>query len=231
MRKMPYMMALLTMSLSAFADTVELKDGRKLNGKVLLFDGQELRLADGTKYAAPDVAAIRFDTAADVASPITQVPAGTVVAVRTIDPIDSQNAQPGQTFRANLDEDLLINGAVAAPKGADAVLRLVEAKGAGRMKGAAQLTISLASVKLGDRVVEVNSEALTSTGAGKGKGTAARVSVGAGVGLALGSILGGRKGAALGTAAGAGAGTVVALATKGPRVSIPSETRLSFTVQ
>jgi len=44
-------------------------------------------------------------------------------------------------------------------------------------------------------------------------------------------LAGGGKGAAIGTVAGAGAGTAAEVATKGQRVHIPSETRLTFTLQ
>jgi uncharacterized protein YcfJ len=51
---------------------------------------------------------------------------------------------------------------------------------------------------------------------------------GAIVGAVIGGIAGGGKGAGIGAAAGAGAGTGVELATKGQKVKIPSETRLTF---
>ena len=48
---------------------------------------------------------------------------------------------------------------------------------------------------------------------------------------ALGGIFGGGRGAAIGAASGAGAGGAVQVLTKGQRVRIPAETRLSFTLQ
>ena len=51
------------------------------------------------------------------------------------------------------------------------------------------------------------------------------------VGAILGGIFGGGKGAAIGAASGAGAGGAVQVLTKGQRVKIPAETRLSFTLQ
>jgi hypothetical protein len=47
----------------------------------------------------------------------------------------------------------------------------------------------------------------------------------------IGAIAGGGKGAAIGAVSGAGAGTAVQVMTKGQRVRIPSETRLTFTLQ
>ena len=53
----------------------------------------------------------------------------------------------------------------------------------------------------------------------------------AAVGAILGGIFGGGKGAAIGAVSGAGAGAAVQFLTKGQRVKIPAETRLSFTLQ
>jgi hypothetical protein len=52
----------------------------------------------------------------------------------------------------------------------------------------------------------------------------------AAVGAIIGAIAGGGKGAAIGGLAGAGAGTTAQVITKGQRVKIPSETRLTFTL-
>jgi hypothetical protein len=51
---------------------------------------------------------------------------------------------------------------------------------------------------------------------------------GAGLGAIIGGIAGGGKGAAIGAGAGAGAGLGVEVLTKGQRVHLPSETRLTF---
>jgi hypothetical protein len=223
----------------ASADIVELKDGRRMSGRVLLFDGQQLRLATGDRidtFAVADLSLIRFGEEVAGSSqtsfrPSPAIPAGTVMEVRTIDSIDSQKASPGQTFRASLDEPVVVGGTTVAPKGADVVLKVTAAKDAGKLRGNAQLTVSLASVKIGDRMVDVNTENLTSSSSGKGKGTATKAGVGAAGGALLGGLLGGGKGALIGAVAGGGAGTGVAMMTKGPRVNIPSETHLSFTVQ
>ena len=53
---------------------------------------------------------------------------------------------------------------------------------------------------------------------------------GAALGAIIGAIAGGGKGAAIGAASGAGAGTAVQVVTGGQKVHIPSETRLTFTL-
>ena len=158
------------------------------------------------------------------------VPAGSSVVVRTVEPIDSNSAEVGKTFRASLDVALVIDGEEAARKGSDAVLKIIEATSAGKLKGKAQLTVTLVSVNAGTQVLQVNNSTVSVESSGKGKGSAIKIGAGAAAGAALGGIFGGGKGAAIGAGAGAGAGTAVAMLT-GPQVKIPSETILTFKVQ
>ena len=51
------------------------------------------------------------------------------------------------------------------------------------------------------------------------------------LGAIIGAIAGGGKGAAIGAGAGAARARRLQVATKGQRVRIPSETRLTFTLQ
>jgi hypothetical protein len=209
----------------AHADVLQLKNGTTVKGDLQSADANELRVkvGDATKnYPVAEVTSITFEAR------VTAVPAGTVV-IRTVDAIDSKTSQVGQTFRASLDEALNVGG-VELPRGAEAVLRLTEARSAGKLKGSAELTIALVAINAGGKTYEVNTESVSQESEGKGKGSAVKVGVGTGVGAAVGGLFGGKRGAAVGAGAGAAVGTAVALTT-GPQVKIPSETRLSFKVQ
>jgi hypothetical protein len=161
-----------------------------------------------------------------------ELKSGTTLTIRMIDSVDSQRDQMGKTFRASLDEPVVdANGNTIIPRGADAVVKLVDDKESGKIAGRTILTLNLASISVNGRMVDVNTmnvvEESSSRAARSGKvigGTAA-------VGAIIGAIAGGGKGAAIGAGAGAGAGTVAEVATKGQRVHIPSETRLTFTLQ
>jgi hypothetical protein len=86
-------------------------------------------------------------------------------------------------------------------------------------------------VNANGRTVDVNSESVTQAGE-SGKGDSAKVIGGtAALGAIIGAIAGGGKGAAIGAVSGAGAGTAVRVLTSGAEVRIPSETRLTFTLQ
>ncbi len=169
-----------------------------------------------------------LDALADASS---RVPPGTAIAVRTIDRIESESSREGQFFRASLAEPIIVDGKILAPAGADAQLRIAEVRNAGKVRGNAELTVTLASVTVDGQEMSLSTENSTSTGKGKGKGTATKTGIGAGIGAALGAIFGGGKGAAIGAGAGAATGAGVAMVMSGPRVVIPSESRLSFVVR
>jgi len=76
--------------------------------------------------------------------------------------------------------------------------------------------------------VDVNTETVTEESSSRGKRTAKVVGGTAALGTIIGAIAGGGKGAAIGLGAGAATGAGVEILTKGQRVKIPSETRLTF---
>ncbi|MBZ5624745.1 MAG: hypothetical protein LAQ69_39505 [Acidobacteriia bacterium] len=158
-----------------------------------------------------------------------ELPAGTNLVVRMIDGVDSETAHVGQTFNASLDEQVLSpSGDPLIPRGADVVVKLVDAKESGKLTGRAELTLDLVSIKVDGRMVDINTQTVSRESASRGERTA-KVAGGAAVaGAVLGGILGGGKGALGGAAAGGAAGAGVEAVTKGQRVKVPSETRLTF---
>lgn len=162
---------------------------------------------------------------------VKELASGTAVTIRTIDDVDSQVANPGQTFRASVDDAVTVDGQTLVPRGADVVLRLTEMKDPGKLSGGGQLTLVLDSITLNGRPYTVNSATVTQAGESRKKDSAKVIGGTAALGAIIGAIAGGGKGAAIGAASGAGAGTAIQVLTQGPRVRIPSETRLTFTLQ
>ena len=148
-----------------------------------------------------------------------------------IDPVDSSVHKIGQTFRASLDEPLVVNGQTIAPRGADVTAKLTEVAQSGRMTGRSELTLVLLDIAIDGRKHEVTTSEVSEAGSSRGKQTATRVGGLAAAGAVIGAIAGGGKGAAQGAAAGAGAGTAVQVLTKGEKVQIPAESRLVFTLK
>ncbi len=148
-----------------------------------------------------------------------------------IDDVDSQRDAVGSTFRASIDEAVSVDGKVVVPRDADVVVKLIDDKQSGKLSGRTELTLDLVSVQLNGRMVDVMSQEITQASESRTNNTGKVVGGAAALGAIIGAIAGGGKGAAIGGLSGAAAGGAVQVITKGQRVRIPSETRLTFTLQ
>src|SRR5246500_512351 len=158
------------------------------------------------------------------------VPAGTVLTVRTQQALSSKTSQAGQTFLATLAQPVSVGGRRALPTGATVKGTVVSAKSKGKIKGEAELSLTLASISLGDHTYEIQTTPLRSTQKGKGKRTAATTGGGAAGGALIGGLAGGGKGAGIGALVGAGAGLVGGAFTGNKQIELPAESALSFTL-
>jgi len=158
--------------------------------------------------------------------------AGTKVPVRSEETIDSAQAVEGQTFAAEITDDLLdANGDVVVPRGANAQIVIRSAAKGGRFKGQSDLVLDLQSISVGGKEYVVSTTDLTQKGKegfGANKRTGVYTGGGAALGAIIGAIAGGGKGAAIGAGAGAGAGAVTQVATKGGAIKVPAESVLTF---
>ena len=243
-----------------WADTVTLRSGRVIQGTYLGGTARQVRIDAGDQIqtvdvgdiakiefsapaqataappppAAPRQQLLRPDPAGDSAPPpqrsSVELPAGTNIVVRMIDGVDSEQNHVGQTFAASLDEPVMINGDVVIPRGSDAVVKLADSKESGKLTGRTELTLDLVSVKVNGRMVDINTQTVSRESSSRGARTAKVAGGTAAVGAIIGAIAGGGKGAAIGAGAGAAAGAGAEVVTKGQRVKIPSETRLTFVV-
>jgi hypothetical protein len=159
------------------------------------------------------------------------IPADTRVTVRMIDSVDSETARLGQTFRASLDEPIMVNGQVVAPRGADVLTKLVQDQRSGKIQGRTAVTLALANIAINGQPVEVTSTDITEQSESQGAKSAKVIGGTAALGTIIGALAGGGKGAAIGAVSGAGAGGAVQVLTSGQKVKIPSETRLTFRLQ
>ena len=156
------------------------------------------------------------------------LPAGTNIVIRMIDAVDSDTNRVGQTFHASLDQPVMVDGNTVIQRGADAVVKLVDQKDSGKLTGRDSLTLSLQSVTINGRMVDLNTQSISQESGSQGAKTAKVAGGTAAVGAIIGAIAGGGKGAAIGAGAGAAAGAGSQVILGGQRVRIPSETRLTF---
>jgi len=239
--------ALLFSLALAASDTLVMKDGTQHTGKFVSATSTTIAFREGTTlHHYPRSQVQSLDLGADTessrhASTRTRESAalgnnfelspGTEIAVLTNQAIDSANANSGQTFSADVADNVMDTaGRVVIPKGspAELVLRNVSK---GSITSGPEVTLDLQSVKVGSRRYTVNTADLQQKGEGgigANKRTAEMVGGGAVLGTLVGAIAGGGKGAAIGAAAGAGAGAGTQILTRGKAVKVPAETTLRF---
>jgi hypothetical protein len=252
------LMALLALTLNlAFADKLMLRDGKEVDGTYLGGDARQVRMAVGDKvetYRVSEIASVQFGgaTAAKPAAPGwgtttarpaetkpaaaapaagTGIPEGTELVIRMIDDVDSEVSRVGQTFKASLDEPVVVNGNTMIPRNVDVTVKLIEDQQSGKLTGRTELTLALVDVTVDGKQVPVVTQEVTQASESRTGRTAKVVGGTAALGAIIGAIAGGGKGAAVGATTGAGAGAAVQVLTKGQRVRIPSETRLTFTLK
>jgi len=234
--------ALLIATISAagvgvsFADTVMLRAGQKIDGTFLGGTARQVQFQDRTgktlNIPVGEVSGMTFTAPPPpppppkAAGPAVQLPAGTMVHVRIIDAINVDLSKPGQTYRASIDDPIMIGGNVVIPRGADVTLQAAAVKQAGRMKGSDEISLKINTITANGKRFDVVTDPVTQKGGSEGKKTARRTIGVAGLGAAIGGIAGGGHGAAIGAAAGAGVG--LAASAGGQTLKIPSETRLQF---
>ncbi len=242
---------------SASADTLQMKDGRvvqgrflggtqasvqfEVNGKIELYNVDQvvsLTFLSAPRASRPDESA-RRESAAPAAMPpdyanngsTVTVPAGASLLVRMIDSVDSDKNHVGDRFRASLEQDFIVEGVRVASRGADVYGRLAEATESGRFQGKSQLKLELTDILINNRLQPIMTGDYDVSGSSRGSDTAKKVGVGAVAGTIIGAIAGGGKGAAIGAGVGAGAGAAVQVMTKGEQVHVPSETLLEFRIE
>lgn len=171
-------------------------------------------------------------TRAEIRTKTYLLPVGTQISVRTEDTIDSAAAAEGQTYPAEVTDNVLdANGDVVIPHGSNGQLVIRSASKGGRIHGTSDLVLDLQSISVeGQQYLISTSDVRESgkQGLGANKRTAEFTGGAAAVGAIIGAIAGGGKGAAIGAGAGAGGGALTQILTKGGSIRVPVETVLTF---
>lgn len=229
------------------ADTLTLQDGQVLNGtlverndtgvkfnvggQVINFSADkvksiEIATSPAAATAQPVPAAAVATTAPVAATPPAvgkgTLPAGTIFLISMSEGVNSKQHKQGHKFRATLQEDLVANNVVVAPKGATLYGELIGAKSSGRLAGKSELAITFDSIMLNNQRFPISTDGIKAVGEGTGKSTASKVARGA----AIGALADGSDGAKTGAKVGVG----VALLTRGNQIEIPAGALLEFTL-
>ena len=171
-------------------------------------------------------------TRAEIHTKTYQLPVGTQVSVRTEETIDSATAVEGQTYAAEIADDVVdAANDVVIPHGSNAQIVIRSASKGGRFRGASDLVLDLQTITVEGKEYLVSTSDLRQSGKqgiGANKRTAIYTGGGAALGAIIGAIAGGGKGAAIGAGAGAGGGALTQVLTKGSSIRVPAETVLTF---
>jgi hypothetical protein len=181
---------------------------------------------DQPQYAQNQPAAPSYEVAK---SPMT-VPPGTLLQVRTSEPVDSKRATPGTPVQFVVINDVALGNFLAIPRGAivRGVVTDVRKTNSGDLGGSPELALSLTSLELGGQSYPLNSDQFKVKGPNKAGRTVGSAVGGALLGAIIGGAVGRGEGAAIGAGAGAATGTVASAASPGPGIWIPAEALVTF---
>jgi hypothetical protein len=232
-------LAVLLGGVTLSADRVKLRTGQTVNGTVTSQDATTVHVALANdrraQFPMTEVASIEFAPRAEPApppspgsrpAPVT-VPAQTTLSVRLTEAIDVDAATLGTTFKAVMDDPVMVGGTVVIPRGARVTLQAVHVQQSGKIKGSDKVTLKANTIAFGGVSYEIASTYVESKGKGEGRRSARKIGGGVGLGALVGGIAGGGEGAAIGAAVGAATGAVVASQGE-EHLTLPAETRIQF---
>ncbi len=160
---------------------------------------------------------------------VVTLPAGTSILIRLGETVSTDHNYSGDTFRGTLDQAIVSDGFIIADRGSKVLGQIIHAEKAGRMRGLADLTLSLTEINTTDgQRIRISSDTFDKHGSSSKGADTAKIAGGAALGAIIGALGGGGKGAAIGTGAGAAAGAGTVLVTRGKAAVIPAETQIQF---
>jgi hypothetical protein len=141
------------------ADRVRLRSGKVVEGMFIGGDSKTVRLlldnGQVSEVRLDEAVAVEFDarkpppppppppprpaaSAPAAARKTVTVPAGTAVNVRLTQAVDVDSSQAGQTFKAAVDDPIMIGGSIVIPRGASAILQAAKVQQSGTMNSPAR---------------------------------------------------------------------------------------------
>lgn len=162
---------------------------------------------------------------------VKTVPAGTTLQVVFLDGLSSETSKAGDSFRARVTQDILLDGLAVIPAGSVVVGSVTEAVPLKKIGGTAKLALEFSTLELTSGRTALISAIVTEQGKSETKKDAATIGGAAAGGAVLGRILSRKdrgKGTVIGAIVGAAAGTAIAAKSPGEQVEIPVGTELSL---
>jgi BON domain len=166
---------------------------------------------------------------APATGPVTLLP-GTLLQLRTSEPVDSKRARDGQPVEFMVIQDVTAGGVLAIPRGAVVHGVIAEHKnvGSGSLGGSSTLALTLTSLDLGGRNYPLQSDQFKVKAPNKAGQTVGSALTGGVIGTIIGCAVGRGAGCAIGAGAGVAGGTALGAAEPGYRAWIPAEALVTF---
>ena len=166
---------------------------------------------------------------AQATGPVTLQP-GTLLQLRTSEPVESKHAKDGQPVEFMVIQDVTAGGYLAIPRGAVVHGVVTEAKnvGSGQMAGHSTIALTLTSLDLGGRTYPLQTNEFKVKAPNKAGQTVGSAVTGGIFGTIIGCAIGRGPGCAIGAGAGVATGTAIGTASPGPRAWIPAEALVTF---
>jgi len=163
-------------------------------------------------------------------SPAGQVtiPAQTEIRVQLNESIATDHATAGDPFFATVADPVQVNGQVVIPQGVPVKGRVVSVDAGGRLKGVAEIRLTLESVEINGSFFDLSSNTFARIGEKHKKRNWEIIGGSSGGGALLGALAGGGKGLLIGAPIGAGAGLAGSALTGKKNLVIPAETAMTF---
>ena len=156
------------------------------------------------------------------------VPQGTLLQLRTSEPVNSKKAKDGEPVQFMVIRDVAVGGVLAIPRGATVHGVVTEVKKPGDLAGSPVLALKLTSLDLGGQSYPLDTDQFKVKGPNKAGQTVGSAMGGGILGTIIGCAVGRGLGCAVGAGAGLAAGTAASAASPGPGVWIPAEARVDF---
>lgn len=166
---------------------------------------------------------------APATGPVT-LPPGTLLQLRTSEPVDSKRARDGEPVEFMVIQDVTAGGVLAIPRGAVVHGVIAEHKnvGSGSLGGNSTLALALTSLDLGGRNYPLQSDLFRVKAPNKAGQTVGSALAGGVIGTIIGCAVGRGAGCAIGAGAGLAGGTALGAASPGYRAWIPAEALVTF---
>jgi hypothetical protein len=220
------------------ADKIKLRSGKVLEVSFMSADAKTVRvlLANGqiAEFKIEEIGSMEFSPRkappppppdpAKKPAPVT-LPTATILSVRLVEAIDVDAAQAGMTFKAVLDDPVMMGGKVVVPRSASVVLQAAKVEQAGKMKGADAITLKANTLSFGGRSTTSSRRRWSRDPAREEDGAQRRPGAGLGAAISGGIAEGGQ---ARRSARGGGRGDRSDRVEPGDRehLKLPAETRL-----